>query len=236
MAYTTLKKARVFDAEYLYRHKNGEDILCRVKAVRIGESLQKRRLIVTYENITEQKRTQNILRQRTEELEQKTKNLEEANIALNVILKKRETDKSTIEEGVVHNIRELIMPCIQQMKRGRMADEALKYLSLVESYLMNIASPFLLKLSLEHLNLTPKEVLVASLLKDGKSSKEIADLLNITVRGVDFHRNKIRRKLGLSNKKENLRSYLISCYSNESEPQEMTDRRNPAFTMYDILR
>jgi len=236
MAYSTLKKTRVFDAEYGYRHKNGEGILCRVKAVRIGESLQNRRLIVTYENITEQKRTQNTLRQRTEELEQKTKNLEEANIALNVILKKRETDRSNIEESVVHNIRELIMPCIQQMKRGRMDHEALKYAALVESYLMNIASSFLHKLSIKHLNLTQKEVLVASLLKDGKSSKEIADLLNITVRGVDFHRNRIRRKLGLSNKKENLRSYLISCFSNDTEPHEMMDRGIPASNRQDILR
>lgn len=217
MAYSTLKQARVFDeAEYLYRHKTGEEILCRIKAVRIGESLQKRRLIVTYENITEQKKTQNTLRHRTEELERKTKNLEETNIALNVILKKREADKTDIEESVVHNIRELVMPCIQQMKKYRMGDEALKYASLAESYLTNIVSPFLRKLSVMHLNLTHKEVLVASLLKDGKSSKEIADFLNITVRGVDFHRNKIRKKLGL-NKKENLKSYLISYYANENK-------------------
>ena len=168
---------------------------------------------MTYENITEQKKTQNALHQRTKELELKTKNLEEANIALNVILRRREADKAEIEESVVNNIRELIMPCIQQMKKYRMDDDALKYASLAESFLADIVSPFLRRLSAKHLNLTHKEVLVASLLRDGKSSKEIADVLNITVRGVDFHRNKIRKKLGIKNKKDNLRSYLLSCYS-----------------------
>ncbi|MFB3924565.1 MAG: PAS domain S-box protein [Syntrophales bacterium] len=221
MAYSTLERRRVYDEpEFLYRHKSGEPIYCRIKAVRIGERLsQKRSLIVTYENITEQKKTQDALRQRTKELELKTQNLEEANIALNVILKKREADKLKIEKSVVDNIRELIMPCIQQMKKYHMDDEALKYASLAESYLNDIVSPFLHKLSIRHLNLTHREVLIASLLKDGKSSKEIGDLLNISSRGVDYHRNKIRKKLGLKHKRDNLRSYLISCFSDDT-PEE----------------
>ena len=170
---------------------------------------------MTYENITEQKKTQDALQQRTQELELKTKNLEETNIALNIILKRREVDKSEIEENIVNNINELIMPCLHQMKKYRMDAMALKYSSLAESYLTDIVSPFLRKLSTKHLQLTPKEVLVASLLKDGKSSKEIADILNISVRGVEFHRNKIRSKLGIINKKENLRSHLLASYSNE---------------------
>lgn len=216
MAYGTLEKARVFDESgYVYKHKDGREILCRVKAVRIGEHLKKKSLIVTYENITEQKKTQDALQQRTQELELKTKNLEETNIALNIILKRREVDKSEIEENVVNNINELIMPCLHQMKKYRMDAMALKYSSLAESYLTDIVSPFLRKLSTKHLQLTQKEVLVASLLRDGKSSKEIADILNISVRGVEFHRNKIRSKLGIRNKKDNLRSHLLACYSNE---------------------
>jgi len=216
IAYITLGQERVFDElGYPYRHKDGRDIICRVKGIRIGDNLRKRTLIATHENITEQIRTQDALRQRTKELEIKTKSLEETNIALNVILRRREEDKSTIEETVVNNIRELIIPCLQQMKKYRMDHTALKYASLAESYLTDIVSPFLRQLSAKHLHLTHREVLVASLLKDGKSSKEIADVLNITARGVDFHRNKIRAKLGIKNKKDNLRSYLLSFYCDE---------------------
>ena len=210
MAYSTLEKSRVYDeAEYMYQHKNGREILCRIKAVRIGDNLLNRSLIVTYENITEQKKIM-------EDLKFKTQNLEETNTALNVILKRREEDKSAIEESIVNNVRELIIPCIQQIKKYRMDNAALKYASLAESYLTDIVSPFLRKLSTKHLRLTHKEVLVANLLKDGKSSKEIADLLNITIRGVEFHRYRIRSKLGIRSTKDNLRSYLLALDSNDA--------------------
>jgi len=215
MAYNTLEKERVFnESAYVYKHKDGREIICRLKAARIGGSLNKLRNIVAIENITDQIQMQNALRQRTEELEIKTQNLEETNIALNVILKRREADKSVMEENVTNNIRELIIPCIQQMKKYRMDNAALKYASQAESYLKDIVSPFLRKLSTKYLQLTQKEVLVANLLKDGKSSKEIADLLNITVKGVEFHRNKIRTKLGIKNTNTNLISYLLKLDSN----------------------
>ncbi|GAB6194306.1 PAS domain S-box protein [Desulfocastanea catecholica] len=208
MAYSTLEKSRVYDeSEYMYKHKDGREIVCRVKAVRIGDNLQNRAIIATYEDITQQLQT-------IKELKFKTKNLEETNTALSVILKRREADKSAIEESVVNNIRELVMPCIQQIKKYRLDSAALKHVSLAESYLTDIVSPFLRKLSTKHLHLTQKELQVANLLKDGKSSKEIADILNITVRGVEFHRYRIRSKLGIRGTKDNLRSYLLEVYSN----------------------
>lgn len=211
MAYSALEKAKVFDeAEYGYKHKDGREIVCRVKAARIGDSLLNQSLIVTYENITEQMKVM-------EDLQLKTKNLEDTNTALSVVLKRREADKSAIEESVVNNIRELIIPCLQQVKKSRMENAALKHLSLAESYLMDIVSPFLRKLSTKHLHLTHKELQVANLLKEGKSSKEIADFLNITVRGVEFHRYKIRSKLGIRNTKGNLRSYLLEVSSNNDD-------------------
>ncbi len=222
MAYSTLEKTRIYEEpEFLYKHKNGEAIFCRIKAVRIGEALQhSRSLIVTYENITEQKKIQDALLQRTKELELKTHDLEETNIALNVIMRKREADKFEIEESVVRNVSELIIPCIEQMKKYRMSNDALKYALLLESHLAHIVSPFLHKVSTKHLNLTHKELLVASLLKDGKSSKEIGDLLNISSRGVDYHRSKIRKKLGMKSKQDNLRSYLLSCFSDKAPGEE----------------
>ena len=50
----------------------------------------------------------------------------------------------------------------------------------------------------------------ASLVKDGKTSKEIADVLNVSETTVNFHRKNLRVKFGLRNKRTNLRSYLMS--------------------------
>ena len=106
-------------------------------------------------------------------------------------------------------MNELIIPCIQQTKKYRMDNMALKYVYQTESYLKDIISPFLYKLSKKHTNLTYREIEISNLLKHGKTSKEIAALLNITSKGVEFHRNNIRSKLGIKNTGISLRAYLL---------------------------
>ncbi|MCA1785261.1 MAG: helix-turn-helix transcriptional regulator [Desulfobacteraceae bacterium] len=58
--------------------------------------------------------------------------------------------------------------------------------------------------------MTPTEVQVADLIKAGKTSKEIAGVLNISARSVNFHRVNIRRKLHIHGSKTNLRTFLLS--------------------------
>lgn len=211
IGYGTLEKERTFTTpEYPCRCKDGRTIICRVHAARIGDSLTSRRIVATYEDITEQKKAEDTLRQRTQELENKTQNLEETNIALKVLLKRIEEDRVEMEESVVKNVKELVMPCIEKIKTSRIDHKMAGHVSMLESTLMSITSPYMHRLSSKFLNLTPTETYVANLLKDGKTSKEIAEVLNITVRGVEFHRNKIRMKLGIKNKKVNLRSHLLS--------------------------
>jgi len=62
----------------------------------------------------------------------------------------------------------------------------------------------------EHYDLTPREIQIAHLVKEGKTTKEIAQLLNISSTAVDFHRKNIRAKLGIKSDKINLRSFLLS--------------------------
>jgi len=144
------------------------------------------------------------------ELELKSLNLEETNIALKVLLKRREQDKEELEKKVLINVKELAEPCIEKLKNSRLNEKQLLYLDVLESNLNDIISPFLQKLSAQYLDLTPTEIQVANLVREGKTTKDIADLLNISDRGIEFHRNNIRMKLGIKNKKTNLRSYLLS--------------------------
>jgi len=160
--------------------------------------------------IEERKLAERNLRQKERELQLNALHLEETNIAMKVLLEQREKDKNELEEKVLTNVRGLLLPCLERLQGCRLNDRQKVYADILETNLQAIISPFLHRLSSRSLNLTPAEIQVAGLVKDGKSSKEIASLMNVSERGVEFHRNNIRRKLGLNNAKKNLRSYLLS--------------------------
>jgi len=148
--------------------------------------------------------------ERTRELEIKTRTLEEINTALNVLLKKRQEDKVALEEKVVANVKELVMPYLERMKKDNSDDQQQALLNILESNLNEIISPFSRKLSSKYLNLTPAEIQVANLVRQGKRTKEIAEIFNLSYKTVESHRENIRKKIGIKNKKANLRSYLLS--------------------------
>ncbi|MDX9762508.1 MAG: LuxR C-terminal-related transcriptional regulator, partial [Desulfomonilia bacterium] len=160
--------------------------------------------------IEERKLAEQTLMRKEEELQLESLNLEEANTALKVLLKRGEQDKKELEEKVLSNIKELALPYLGKLKSGPLDDRQAAYVHLLESSLNDIISPFLQRLSSRYLNLTPTEIQVANLVREGKSTKEISDLLTISKRAVEFHRNNIRDKLGLKKEKTNLRSYLLS--------------------------
>ncbi len=148
--------------------------------------------------------------ERTRELEIKTGTLKEINTALNVLLKKRQEDKIALEEKVLVNVKELVMPYLKRMKENNLDDKQQTFLNILESNLNEIISPFSRKLSSKYLNLTPAEIQVANLVRQGKMTKEIASLFNLSYKTVESHRENIRKKIGIKNKKANLRSYLLS--------------------------
>jgi PAS domain S-box-containing protein len=147
--------------------------------------------------------------ERTKELENKTERLEEVNAAMKVLLEHSEMYKQELEEKVLSNIKELVDPYLEKLEGGT-SDIRKIYLSIIRSNIDEIISPFTRKLSSKYLNLTPSEIRIANLVKQGKTSKEIAGLLNVSGKTVGFHRESIRKKLGLKNKKANLRSHLLS--------------------------
>ncbi|HON84696.1 MAG TPA: PAS domain S-box protein [Syntrophorhabdaceae bacterium] len=142
-----------------------------------------------------------------EELGIKSKSLEEANAALNILLKHREQDTKELEEKVVNNIKELVLPYIEKLKAYKhYTNEAL--IDIIENNLNEVVSPFIKRLTSRYLNFTPSEIRVADMIKKGKTTKEISQLLGLSTRTIDIHRYNIRKKLNLVKKKVNLQSYL----------------------------
>ena len=152
------------------------------------------------------------MKERTRELEIKTNSLEEINTAMKVLLKKREGDKGDLEDNVLTNVKELIAPFFKKIKETKLDNQQKTFLSIIESNLNEIISPFTRKMSLKYLNLTPTEIRIANLIRHGSPSKEIAELMNVSPRTIDTHRKNIRRKIGLQGQRGNLRSHLLSLH------------------------
>ena len=165
------------------------------------------------EEVIERRLAEGLLKKQERQLKIKSENLENTNTALKVMLRQREEDKKDSEEKILTNVKEVILPYIHKLKKTPLNEQQLANLNEIETNLNNIISPFVKNLTTKFLSLTPREIQIAILVKEGKTTKEISGLLNTSTAAVDFHRNNIRIKLGLKNKKANLRARLMSFKS-----------------------
>jgi PAS domain S-box-containing protein len=156
------------------------------------------------------KKLEGRVNEKTRQLQDKNQNLQELNTALRVLLNKRDEDKKELEKIIWHNVGEMIKPYLNRLKKTKLDGMQKTYLGIIESNLNDIVSPFVRGLSINILNFTPTELQVANLVKQGKTTKEIASILNLSVKTIEFHRDNIRKKLGIKNRKINLRTHLLS--------------------------
>ena len=161
-------------------------------------------------DISDLKKTEHDLIESRNELNQKTSNLEEVNAALRVLLEQRERDKTELEEKVLYNIQKLVVPHLDALKNSGLDAKQNAQIDIMESNLNDIISPFSRTLSLKYMSLTHTEIQVANLIKQGRTSKQIADSFNLSSKTVEEHRKNIRKKLGIRNSKTNLRTHLLT--------------------------
>lgn len=161
-------------------------------------------------DISARKRAEEALKRKERELEENARNLAEVNTALKVLLKHTDEEKESLERSVASNIKELVFPYLEKLKGRSLTDYQMTCLSIIESNLNEVVSPFLQRMTREYARFTPMELQMASLIRGGRTNKEIAEVLNVGVGTVHWHRNNIRAKLGLNNKDVNLRTYLLS--------------------------
>jgi len=152
------------------------------------------------------------LEDKSEQLALRTRNLEEMNTALNVLLKKIENDKKEIENNIRANLQESLFPHLENLKNSNLSNEQKACIAVMEEAVNAIATPFVKDLRLKHSNLSSKEIQVCSLIKEGRTTKEIATILNVSIKAVEFHRYNIRKKLRLTRNKSSLSAYLSQLF------------------------
>jgi len=162
-------------------------------------------------DISSMKAAEQNLRRREQQLRGKTLRLQEMNTALEVLLRKRQQDKTIIQKRILANIRRLVTPYLDTLAAETHLSERQRFLvGILKSNLMEVLSPFSEKLTAEQIALTRTELEVANLVKLGKSTDQIATALNVSYKTAESHRWRIRKKLGLTHRKANLMSYLSS--------------------------
>jgi DNA-binding CsgD family transcriptional regulator len=117
-----------------------------------------------------------------------------------------------MEDNILTNVKQKIEPYFKKVRETKLNDEQKAILVILESYINEIVSPFVRKMSKKYLKLTPSEIEVANLIRHGFNSKEIADIMNLSPRTIYNYRENIRKKFGLENKKTDLRSHLLSLH------------------------
>jgi DNA-binding CsgD family transcriptional regulator len=194
-------------------HQDGSEVF-----IEVTTRMRKRGGPVGYfcvvRDITQRRLTEESLQRHRDRLEElvreRTVNLEEANTALRVLLTQKADHKAELGENVLANINEFILPNLEKLKTVKMAGRDKEMLDIMENNLRDIISSFGQKLSSRYFNLTATELRIANLIKYGNTTKEISELLHLSPRTVEFHRNNIRNKIGITKKRVNLKSFLLS--------------------------
>lgn len=143
-------------------------------------------------------------------LELKARELTEVNNALSLLLHQSAEARAEHERRIHDNLQRLVVPYLEKIQERCKDQEMELNLRVAMANLEKITSTFSLTLSARLDGLTPRELEVAELIKQGRSTKQIATILDLSSRTVEFYRDKLRVKLGIKSKKTNLRSYLSS--------------------------
>ncbi len=135
--------------------------------------------------------------------------LENKNIALKEVLRKVHEEKQEIAMRVQANVDKIIMPIFSILEKNINYRDT-PVLKLLKKNLEEVTAPFTNAISKEFLSLSPVEIQICNYIKNGFSTKDIAQLRGIAIATVSRHREHIRKKLNLKNKNINLVTYLNS--------------------------
>ncbi len=149
------------------------------------------------------------LQESNRQLTLERKALQESNTALRIIMSRIEQEKQEIHQDIAMNVEKILMPILNALL-FQLSPVQRKYVEMLQTNLKEITSPFIGQLSFSFRSLTPTETAICNMIRTGMTTKEIAELRQISEATVNHHREKIRHKLKLTNKEINLTTFLQS--------------------------
>lgn len=200
------KSLRTERVESIDHFEKDSDRYFSIKASPIfGEDGRIVKFVDLMRDITVRKKAKKVLEESEAKLRAQKLALEQKNIALREILEEIEIEKKQIKDYVAANVDNLVLPILDKLKLKGVSP---KYISLLQRNLEELTSTFSSRITEKKTNLSPREIEICNMIRNGFASKEISSLLNISCQTVEKHRKNIRNKFGISNKKINLISFL----------------------------
>jgi len=135
--------------------------------------------------------------------------LQESNTAMRVVMARIEQEKEEIHQDIKTNVEKILMPILQALG-SQLPPTHKKYTEMLQTNLKEITSPFISHLSSSYHSLTPTEIAICNMVRNGLRTKEIAQIRGISAATINRHRENIRRKLKITNNDANLATYLQS--------------------------
>jgi PAS domain S-box-containing protein len=197
-------ESKPYEVSYVYPDETEHDFLV-FKALYYNKDRSVGGLIGTELDITERK-------QAHLQVEMHSKELENTNTALRVLLKQVNENKTQMEARVLDTFARLIAPYLDTLEDNLASTPQEEYIKVIRENFSKITSSFSMTLSSSYLGLSPREIQIADLVRHGRTNKEAARILNISINAVEFHRNNLRKKLGIQNRKVNLRTHLLAMH------------------------
>jgi len=135
--------------------------------------------------------------------------LQESNTAMRVVMARIEQEKEEIHQDIKTNVEKILMPILQALG-SQLPPTHKKYTEMLQTNLEEITSPFISHLSSSYHSLTPTEIAICDMIRNGLRTKEIAQIRGVSTATINRHRENIRRKLKITNNDANLATYLQS--------------------------
>lgn len=196
---------RLHDFPVSLRKKDGEILNCLCSATTIVAS---HRLFTLRSPADAARQFNSVLAEKDRRIDHLERKLDEMDTALDVLLKKLEREKADLRRRISAELQNTVLPHLEKIKREVGGADITAGLTTLEENLKRVARGKTVAAPFSRYEFTANEIQILELIKQGKRSKEIAALLSLSTATIAYHRNNIRKKLGLTNKKENLFVYL----------------------------
>ncbi len=198
-----------FEKRYIGRDGSVIWVILSSSLVR-DEKGEPRYFISHVQNITQRKEAEEEVRAQAGVLKQQAEHLHEVNTALKVLLDHRDQERRQLEKDILAGLEKLVRPYLERLAAGHLSSEQQTLAEIALDNLGQVAGPFAVSLSGPESRLSPAELEVADLLRHGKTTQEMAELLSVSPTTIAFHRRNIRSKLDLTGKRVNLKVHLRS--------------------------